>query len=109
MIKTSMRIEFDDNGETRHGITFNRVVYTAGSNEQICMDLRTIANGIRERIKKEAKNKEDEVALRTMYETAFLEGFRMSEKEIADMDQEFYDQFLQRLLDDEETKGTICS
>ena len=109
MIKTSMRIEFDDKGEIKHGITFNRVVYTTGSNEQICMDLRTIAHGIRERIKKEAKNKEDEVALRVMYETAFFEGLRMSEKEIADMDQEFYDQFLQRLLDDEEIKGCICS
>ena len=44
-----------------------------------------------------------------MYETAFLEGFRMSEKEIEDMDLEFYDQLLQRLLDDEEIKGAIYS
>ena len=108
MITASMRIKPDDKG-----ITFNRVVATVGSNEQICMDLRTIAYGIQERIKKEAKNKEDEVALRVMYETAFFEGLRMSEKEIGDMDQEFYDQLLQRLLDgevdDEEIKGCICS
>lgn len=106
MIKTSMRIKSDE-GEDRLGITFNRVVHTVGSKEQICMDLRTISHGIRERIKREAKNKEDAVALQTMYETAFLEGFRMSEKEIEDMDQEFYDQLLQRLLDDEETNGAI--
>ena len=108
MIKSSMRIKLG-----RFGIDFNRIVHTEGSNEQICMDLRTIAYGIRERIKKEATNKEDEVALRVMYEDAFFEGLRMSEKEIGDMDQEFYDQFLQRLLDDEvdgeEIKGCICS
>lgn len=115
MIKTAMRIESDDKGEGRLDITFNRVVHTVGSNEQISMDLRTIAHGIRERIKEEAKSKEDEVALQTMHETAFLEGFRMSEKEIADMDQKFYDQLLQRFLDDEaevdaeEIKGCICS
>ena len=33
----------------------------------------------------------------------------MSEKEIEDMDQEFYDQLLQRLVDDEETNGAIYS
>lgn len=109
MIKTSMRIKSGDEGEDNFGVVFNRVVHTVGSKEQICMDLRTISHGIRERIKKEAKNKEDEVALQTMYETAFLEGFRMSEKEIEDMYQEFYDQLLQRFLDDEETNGTICS
>ena len=108
MIKTSMRMKTDE-GEGRLGITFRRVVHTVGSKEQLCMDLRTISHGIRERIKKEAKNKEDEVALQTMYETAFLEGFRMSEKEIGDMDKEFYDQLLQRFLDDEETKGAIYS
>lgn len=108
MIETSMRIKPDDKG-----IAFNRVVATVGSDEQICMDLRTIAHGIRERIKKEANNKEDEVALRAMYEAAFLEGFQMSEKEIGDMDQEFYAQLLQRLLDGEvdveEIKGCIYS
>ena len=113
MIKTSMRIEFDDKGKARHGITFNRVVYTVGSNEQICMDLRTLAHGIRKRIENGATSKEDEAALLAMYEVAFLEGFRMSDKEIGDMDQEFYDQLLQRLSDgevgDEETKGFICS
>lgn len=108
MIKTSMRMKPADKRGGRL-ITFNRVVHTVGSKEQLCMDLRTISHGIRERIKKEAKNKEDEVALQTMYETAFLEGFRMSEKEIEDMDLEFYDQLLQRLLDDEEIKGAIYS
>lgn len=108
MIKTSMRMKTDE-GEDRLGITFRRVVHTVGSKEQLCMDLRTISHGIRERIKNEAKNKEDAVALQTMYETAFLEGFRMSEKEIEDMDQEFYDQLLQRLLDDEESNGAIYS
>ena len=108
MIKTSMRMK-PDGGEDRLGITFHRVVHTVGSNEQLCMDLRTISHGIRERIKKEAKSKEDAVALQTMYETAFLEGFRMSEKEIGDMDQELYDQILGRLVADEETKGAIYS
>lgn len=109
MIKTIMRIKPGDKGEDRLGVVFNRVVHTVGSKEQICMDLRTIAHGIRERIKKEAKNKEDEVALQTMYETAFLEGFRMSGKEIEDMDQEFYDQILERLVADEVAKEAIYS
>ena len=113
MISTLMRFEDGNEGEDSITLTLNRIVKTAGSREEICMDLRTIAHGIRKRIKKEAKSKEDEVALQTMYETAFLEGFRMSEKEIGDMDQEFYDQLLQRLLDDEvddeEIEGCICS
>ena len=113
MIKTLMRIEPDDKGEDRLGINFNRVVYTAGSTEQICMDLRTLSHGLQMRIKKEAKSKEEEAALLAMYEAAFLEGFRMSGKEIGDMDQEFYDQLVQRFLDDEadneEIKGCICS
>ena len=105
MIKSSMRIKLG-----RFGIDFNRIVHTEGSDEQICMDLRTLGYGIQERIKKEAKNKEDEVEFRTMYEVAFFEGLRMREKEVGDMDQEFYDQFLQRLLDsevddEEEIKG----
>lgn len=106
MIETSMRMKPADKRGDRL-ITLNRVVHAVGSKEQLCMDLRTISHGIRKRIKKEAKNKEDEVALQTMYETAFLEGFRMSEKELEDMDLEFYDQLLQRLLDDEEIKGAI--
>lgn len=109
MIKTKMTIESNDEGEDNFGVVFNRIVHTVGSKEQICMDLRTISHGIRKRIEKEAKNREDEVALQTMYETAFLEGFRMSEKEIEDMDQELYDQILGRLVADEETKGTIYS
>lgn len=113
MIKTLMRIEPDDKGEGRFGINFNRVVYTAGSDEQICMDLRTLSHGLQMRIKKEAESKEEEVALRAMYETAFFDGFRMSGKEIGDMDQELYDQVVRRFLDDEaddeEIKGCICS
>jgi len=113
MIKTSMRIEPGDKGEDRLELNFNRVVYTAGSSEQICMDLRTISHGLQMRIKKEAKSKEEEVALRAMYEAAFFDGFRMSGKEIGDMDQEFYDQLVQRFLDGEadyeEIKGCFCS
>ena len=109
MIKTTMTIKSDDEGDDNLGIVFNRIVHIVGGKEQICMDLRTIAHGIRKRIKEEAKNKEDEVALQTMYETAFLEGFRMSGKEIENLDQELYDQILGRLVADEETKGTIYS
>ena len=109
MIKTTMTIKSDDDGEDNLGIVFNRIVHTVGGKEQICMDLRTISHGLQMRIKKEAKNKEDEVALQTMYETAFLEGFRMSGKEIEDMDQELYDQILGRFVADEDTKGAINS
>ena len=108
MISTLMRFEDGNEGEDSITLTLNRIVKTAGSREEICMDLRTIAHGIRKRIKKEAKSKEDEVALQTMYETAFLEGFRMSEKEIGEMDHDLYGRILDE-LSEAEKEGAMRS
>ncbi|MBQ8066771.1 MAG: hypothetical protein IJ201_00310 [Solobacterium sp.] len=108
MISTLMRFGDSNEGEDSITITLDRIVKTVGSREEICMDLRTIAHGLRKRIKEEAKSKEDEVALQTMYETAFLEGFRMSGKEIEDLDQDLYGRILDE-LSEAEKEGAMRS
>lgn len=108
MISTLMSFGDGNEGEDSITITLNRIVKTAGSREEICMDLRTIAHGIRKRIKKEAKSREDEAVLQTMYETAFLEGFRLSGKEIKDLDQDLYGRILDE-LSEAEKEGAMRS
>lgn len=99
MIASMMTIKED---ETEEAVNLHRIVKTEGSNEAICMDLRSIAYGIRKRIEENAKSKEAREALRTMYETAFAEGFRISQEELEDQDREVYIRIMAEALEEEE-------
>lgn len=65
---------------------------------------------IRKRIEEKAKSKEAREAMRTMYETAFAEGFRISEEELENQDREVYIRIIAEELaevDEDELKGVL--
>jgi hypothetical protein len=107
MIASMMTIKED---ETEEAVNLHRIVKTEGSNEAICMDLRSIAYGIRKRIEEKAKSKEAREAMRTMYENAFAEGFRISQEELEDQDREVYIRIIAEELaevDEDELKEVL--
>lgn len=109
MILTTMTLE--EVKEDGDELGLRRIVKLEGPDESICMDLRAIAHGLRIRIEERDQEKQIENALRTMFETAFAEGLRMTEDELKDKDREYYTRLLieAELEEDEDPEGELLA
>lgn len=99
MIRTKIHLKHDDE-ENSIGDVF-RFINITGEYDDIIADIRAIAYGIKKKLNSISKNKEQKANRIIAVQNAFSEGLRMSEEELAEAEEMYFEGIVSKCLDED--------